>query len=113
MASMFFVSVCVLLFCLVYVAVCSTSLVCAVRSVSQTLAREQIKDPHRWLYLDVEVLVLPPVLSSELCLCWLPIFVDNQLPPTRIPTQFLLLCWCACPAWRLCHSPRCFFVVFL
>jgi len=35
-----FVSVCVLLFCLLYVAVCSTRLVCAVRSVSKTLARE-------------------------------------------------------------------------
>ena len=35
-----FVSVCVLLLCLLYVAVCSTSLVSAVRSVSKTLARE-------------------------------------------------------------------------
>ena len=35
-------SACVLLFCLLYVAVCSTSLVCAVRSVSKTLARELI-----------------------------------------------------------------------
>jgi len=33
------VSVCVLLFCFLCVAVCSTSLVCAVRSVSKTLAR--------------------------------------------------------------------------
>jgi len=33
-----------------------------------------------WLYLDAEVLVLPPpILSSELCSCWLPIFVDIQL----------------------------------
>jgi len=37
------VSVCVLLFCLLYVAVCSTSLVCAVRSVTKTLAREQTR----------------------------------------------------------------------
>jgi len=36
------VSVCVLIFCLLCVAVCSTSLVCAVRSVSKTLARELI-----------------------------------------------------------------------
>ena len=35
-----FVSVCVLLFCLLYVAVCSTSLVCDVRSDSKTLTRE-------------------------------------------------------------------------
>ena len=29
-----------------------------------------------WLYLDAEVLVLPPpVLSSGLYFCWLPIFV--------------------------------------
>jgi len=33
-----------------------------------------------WLYLDAEVLVLPPpVLSSGLCFCWLPNFVDIQL----------------------------------
>jgi len=38
-----FVPVCVLLFCLLYVAVCSTSLVCAVRSVSKTLAREYVR----------------------------------------------------------------------
>jgi len=38
---------CVLLFSLLYVAVCSTSLVCAVRSVSKTLAREQSKAGQR------------------------------------------------------------------
>ena len=35
-----------------------------------------------WLYLDAEVWVLPPlVLSSGLCVWWLPIFVDIQLLP--------------------------------
>jgi len=38
-----FVSACVLLLCLLYVAVCSTSVVCAVRSVSKTRAREAIR----------------------------------------------------------------------
>jgi len=32
------------------------------------------------LYLDSEVLVLPPVMSSGLCFCWLPIFVDLSFP---------------------------------
>jgi len=34
---------------------------------------------YMWLYLDAEVLILPPILFSGLCFCWLPIFVDNQL----------------------------------
>jgi len=40
-----FVSVCVLLFCLLYVAVFNTTLVCAVRNVSKTLAREHCPSP--------------------------------------------------------------------
>jgi len=32
-----------------------------------------------WLYLDAEVLIPPPVFSSGLFFCYLPIFVDSQL----------------------------------
>ena len=28
-----------------------------------------------WLYLDAEVLVLPPVFFPQDCFCWLPIYV--------------------------------------
>jgi len=45
---------------------------------------------HFWLYLDAEVLVLPPpVLSSGLCFCWLSNFVDIQLD-TLLTLPFLL-----------------------
>jgi len=42
-----------------------------------------------WLHLDAEVLVLPPpVLSSGLSFCWLPIFVDIQLlHPSASPRE--------------------------
>ena len=46
-----------------------------------------------WLYLDAEVLVLPPVFyPQDSCFVGRRLFVVNQLPPTR--SQFRLLCWC-------------------
>ena len=46
-----------------------------------------------WLYLDAEVLVLPPVFLPQDCFCWLPILVVIQLPPTRVPVSCVVLVW--------------------
>jgi len=76
-----------------------------IRKCPYTFDAQRTNCGYIWLYLDAEVLVLPPpVLSLGLCFCWLPNFVVIQLPPTR--AQFLLLCLCACPARGFCHSPR-------
>ena len=58
-----------------------------------------------WLYLDAEVLVLPPVFyPQDSCFVGLRLFVVNQLPPTR--SQFRLLCWCGLSMRGVSVIPR-------
>jgi len=67
----------------------------------QTRALEPLQVDRQltiWLYLDAEVLVLPPVFyPQDSCFVGRRLFVVNQLPPTR--SQFRLLCWCG-PSMR-------------
>ena len=70
-----------------------------------------------WLYLDAEVLVLPPVFgmpsSGLICFCWPPTnYVVSQRPPARFPVSSVCV-GVACPARGFCHSPRRFPCVFL
>jgi len=47
---------------------------------------------YTWLHLDAEVLVLPPVLTTGLCFCWLLIIVDIQLlQPSALPERKLTI----------------------
>ena len=63
-----------------------------------------------WCYLDAEVLVLPPpVLSSGLCFCWLPLFVVIQLlHPSALPRAGLtIFCLLSCKGQHVKHlEPR-------
>jgi len=58
-----------------------------------------------WLYLDAEVLVLPPIFyPQDSCFVGRRYFVVNQLPPTR--SQFRLLCWCGLSMRGVSVIPR-------
>jgi len=58
-----------------------------------------------WLYLDAEVLVLPPVFyPQDSCFVGRRLFVVNQLPPTR--SRFRLLCWCGLSMRGVSVIPR-------
>jgi len=58
-----------------------------------------------WLYLDAEVLVLPPVFyPQDSCFVGRRLFVVNQLPPTR--SQFHLLCGCGLSMRGVSVIPR-------
>ena len=57
------------------------------------------------LYLDAEVLVLPPVFyPQDSCFVGRRLFVVNQPPPTR--SQFRLLCWCGLSMRGVSVIPR-------
>jgi len=82
-------SACVFLFCLLYVAVCSTSLGCAVRSVSKTLARE---------YLHLHGLV-----ADDVCvfLSTRSLFIQCSIFISLLPGRSSVHCmayggWCVC-----------------
>jgi len=62
------------------------------------------RDTHIWLYLDAEVLVLPPIFyPQDSCFVGRRLFVVNQLPPTRL----------ACPCAGFLSFPAPFPCVFL
>jgi len=55
------------------------------------------KKSNDWLYLDAEVLVLPPVFLSQDCFCWALTTVVIQRPPARFPVSSVCVgvaCWC-------------------
>ena len=66
----------------------------------------QTRVTRMWLYLDAEVLVLPPVFLPQDCFCWLPIFVVIQLQTLTSPRARLTTPIYKNPSRRLAISQR-------
>jgi len=58
-----------------------------------------------WLYLDAEVLVLPPVFYPQDLFCWPPTFRRQPTPVHPFPVSSVVLVW-PVRARGFCHSPR-------